>query len=215
MRAPKASRGLRKACRRRLSVPRPTVMRSMSPSTAARPDLAEGNRSAKATRASEKPSGRMNGCPTGSAANLVDRARRHPFDGIENADAGEDGVLGIDRISRITGFVEERFDHEIAQPVGRRRATDRSVAFEDKRLAAGAGEQCCCRQPAEAGADHDDVVRRRHLPYPPLFTRCADARSRLVPASLLHQLPGDDPRPQRATLPRRAPQGNSYTYFVE
>jgi hypothetical protein len=101
-----------------------------------------------------------------SSPNLVDRARRHPFDGVEDADAGEDGMLRIDRIQRVTGFVEGGFDHQIAESVGRRRTTDRCVALDEKRLAAGPGDERRRREPAEARADYDDVVPLGHRPYP-------------------------------------------------
>lgn len=72
-------------------------------------------------------------------------------------------MLGIDWIARIGSLVERRFDHQIADLVGRRRAPNRSVAFDDQRLAAGAGEQRRSGQAAEARPDDDDVVSLHHL----------------------------------------------------
>ena len=76
-------------------------------------------------------------------------------------------MLGIDWIQGVTGFVERGFNHQIAESVGRSRTTDRCVALDDKRLAAGAGDKRRRCKPAETGADHDDVVALRHRPLPP------------------------------------------------
>ncbi len=107
-----------------------------------------------------------------SAPNLVDRACRHPFYGIENSDAREDGMLGIDRIAGVAGFMKGRFDQHVADLVGRCRAANRVIALDDERSAAGAGEQRSCRQAAQTGADHDDIVWLRH-PSPPSPSRDA------------------------------------------
>ena len=44
-----------------------------------------------------------------SSPNFVDQPRRHPFDGVQDANARKNGVLGIDWIERIAGFVERGF----------------------------------------------------------------------------------------------------------
>jgi hypothetical protein len=36
-----------------------------------------------------------------SSSNLIDQAGRHHFDVVEDADAGEDGVLGVDQVERV------------------------------------------------------------------------------------------------------------------
>ena len=63
----------------------------------------------------------------------------------------------------IGSLVKGRFDHQIADLVGRRRASNRSVAFDDQRLAAGMGEERRSGLSAEARPDDDDVVSLRHL----------------------------------------------------
>jgi hypothetical protein len=81
-------------------------------------------------------------------------------------------MLGIDRNAGVAGFVKGAFDQHIADLVSRCRATNRLIALDDERPATGAGEQRCCRQPAEAGTDHDDVVWLRHLSRRSPFMRC-------------------------------------------
>ena len=93
----------------------------------------------------------------GTAAHMMQRAGRQPFDLVENAEIPEDRVLHVARIARVGGLVQRGFDREPADPINRSRPAQTKIALQQADAVAGLGQQGPRRKPAKPGTDHHGV----------------------------------------------------------
>ena len=93
----------------------------------------------------------------GTAAHMMQRAGRQPFDLVENAEIPEDRVLHVARIARVGGLVQRGFDGEPADAVNRSRPAEAEIALQQADAVAGLGQQRPRREPAKPGTDHHGV----------------------------------------------------------
>ena len=92
-----------------------------------------------------------------SALHRIEWPHRDPFDLVENAEFGQDRVLGLGRVAWVGRLVQGRLDGQRAFPEGRRGPADAVIALDDADLAPRLGEERGRGEPAEAGADDDGV----------------------------------------------------------
>ena len=92
-----------------------------------------------------------------TALHRIERPHRDPFDLVENAEFGQDCMLGLGRVARVGRLVQGGLNGQRSFPEGRRGPADAVIAFDDADLAAAFGEQRGGCEAAEAGADDDGV----------------------------------------------------------
>ena len=93
----------------------------------------------------------------GTAAHVMQRAGRQPFDLVENAEFPEDRVLHVARIARVGGLVQRRLDGEPADAINRSRPAEAVIALQQADAVTGLGQQSPRREPAKPGTDHHGV----------------------------------------------------------
>ncbi len=102
-----------------------------------------------------------------SAADLVERARRQPFDLVQNSQLCEDSVFDVPRIAGVGSLVQRGFDWQIADFVYRGRAAQAEIALQQADAVAGMRKQRARGQTAEARA------RASSRAMPPGCCRCS------------------------------------------